>query len=527
MTAFTGVWPLVRFMLRRDRVFLPVWVVAIVGVVYVSLSAVHGLYDTPEAIAAYANTVASSPASVAFAGPPFAMDQIGGILIYETSITALLGVAFMAVFTVVRHTRREEDAGRIELLGSTVVSPHAVITAAVLVAAFASVLVGVGVAASFLAEDQPVEPSLLYGASVAALGLVFTGVAAAAAQLMSHGRGAVGASLGFLAVAFGVRAIGDVQESSLSWLSPIGWSEQVGAYELDRWWPLGLSLLFTAGMLALTVALEARRDLGSGILTPRPGPAEAGPRLSGVVGLAWRLQRGALFGWVVGFVAMAALLGSFSESIEDMISENPALSDVFATAAAASLVDAYLAISLLLLSIGASGYAVASALRMRSEEATGHLEPVLAAAVSRHRWIGGNLLVTLLGTLALVVSGGLGLAVAFAVTTGRTEEAPGLVGASLAYLPAILVVAGAAVLLFGLAPRVATAVWVVVAYSFVVGWLGELLDLPTWAEDLSPFSHLPAVPAEDLTAMPVLLLCTATAMLVAAGWAGFRRRDIG
>ena len=72
MTALAGVRPLLRFMLRRDRVYLPVWIVAIVAVTYASLSAVRGLYDTPQAIAAYASTVASSPASIALAGPPFA-----------------------------------------------------------------------------------------------------------------------------------------------------------------------------------------------------------------------------------------------------------------------------------------------------------------------------------------------------------------------------------------------------------------------------------------------------------------------
>lgn len=217
MNGFTGVGNLLRFQLRRDRIFLPVWVLAIVAVVYASLGAIRELYDTPAAIAGYANTVASSPASVALAGPPFAMDQIGGILIYETSLTALLGVALMAVFTVVRHTRREEDAGRVELLGSTVVSPHAVLASAVLVAAGASLAVGAGVAGVFLVEEQPLNESLLYGASIAALGLVFTGVAAAASQLMSHARGAVGASLGFLAVAYGLRAVGDLEENFLTW----------------------------------------------------------------------------------------------------------------------------------------------------------------------------------------------------------------------------------------------------------------------------------------------------------------------
>lgn len=527
MTALAGVRPLLRFMLRRDRVYLPVWIVAIVAVTYASLSAVRGLYDTPQAIAAYASTVASSPASIALAGPPFAMDRIGGILIYETSLTALLGVALMAVFTVVRHTRREEDAGRVELLGSTVVSPHAMITAAVLVASLASLLVGLGVAVSFLAEQQPLAQSLLYGTSIAALGVVFTGVGAAAAQLMSHGRGAIGVSLGLLALAYGVRAIGDVGESWVTWLSPMAWSQQVGVYELDRWWPLGLSLLFTGAMFVLTVVLESRRDLGSGVLTPRPGPAAAGALLSGVVGLAWRLQRGALLGWVVGVVAMAALLGSFSESIEDMVAENPALSDVFARSATETLVDAYMAVSLLLLGIGAAGFAVSSALRMRSEESSGRLEPVLATGVSRGRWFTGNLLVTLVGTVALVVSAGLGLGLSYAATSGLPAKAWELTWASLVYLPAILLVTGLAVLLFGWVPRFVVAIWALVAFTFVVAWLGELLEIPARVADLSPFSHLPAVPAEVVTAGPLLALSLATVVVLALGWVGFRRRDVG
>ncbi len=527
MTALTGVGPLVRFVLRRDRAFLPAWVVAIVGVVYASLSAVRDLYDTPAAVAAYAQTVAGSPASIALAGPPFAMDQVGGILIYETSLTALLGVALMAVFTVVRHTRREEDAGRVELLGSTVVSPHAVITSAVLVSALASVLVGAGITAAFLLEEQPVAGSVLYGASVAALGVVFTGVAAAAAQLMSHGRGAVGVSLAFLAVVYGVRAAGDVGESFLVWLSPMGWSQQVGVYELDRWWPLALSVGFTVVLFAVTVALEARRDLGSGILAARPGPASAGRFLGTVVGLSWRLQRGGLVGWVVGVFAMAVLLGSFSESIENMVKENPAIAEVFASTAAETLVDAYMAVSLLLLGVGAAGYAVSSALRLRSEEAADRLEPLLATGVSRARWFAGNLLVTLLGTTFLVASGGLGLGVSYAMTSSRPEEVWSMTWASLVYLPAVLLVAALAVLLFGAVPRASGVAWVVVGFAFVIGWLGSLIDFPSWVKDLSPFTHVPAVPAETATASPLLLLSLAALVAVGVGWVGFRRRDIG
>lgn len=527
MSALRGVGQLVRFILRRDRVYLPVWIVAIVGITYVSLSAVRDLYTTPEAIAAYALTVGESPASIALAGPPLAMDQIGGILVYETSLTALLGVALMAIFTVVRHTRKEEEAGRVELLGSTVVSPHAVITAAVLVSSGASLLVGAGVTASFLLEEQPVAESVLYGASIAALGLVFTGVAAAAAQLMSHSRGAVGVSLAVLAVFYGVRAIGDVAESSLTWLSPVGWSQQVGVYEYNRWWPIALSVVLTLALFGLTVVLESRRDLGSGVLPPRPGPAHAGRDLAGAVGLAWRLQRGAFLGWLVGFFAMALMLGSFSESIENMVKENEAFAEFFPTGGADSLVDTYMAVSLLLLGIGAAGYAVSSALRARSEESSGRLEPVLATSVSRSRWLAANLAVTVVGTVALVTSGGLGLGLAYAATSDRPGEVWPLTAASLAYVPAILLVAAVVVLLLGWAPRASGVAWVAVAFAFVIGWLGPLLDPPPWVADLSPFSHVPEVPVDPVTAAPLVVLALLAVVVAGAGWAGFRRRDIG
>ena len=525
MTAFTGVGPLVRFVLRRDRVYLPVWVLAIVGLTYASVAAVRRTYNTPVEIASYAINVGGSPASIAMAGPPFALNEVGGILIYETGMTAMLGVALMAVFMVVRHTRTEEDSGRVELLGSTVVSPHAVITAAVLVGSVASVLVGAGVTASFLAEQQPVEESVLYGAAIAALGVVFTGVAACAAQLASHGRGAIGLSLGALGVVFGLRAIGDVGESFWSWLSPFGWSQQVAVYEDNRWWPLGLSLALTAVLLAATVALEGRRDLGAGILPARPGPAEASRLLSSPLGLSWRLQRGAVLGWSVGLLALGMLFGSFSESIENMVEDNPQLKDYFAQSGG-NIVDAFFATALLLMALTGSGFAVSSTLRMRGEETSGRLEPVLATAVTRHRWMFSNLLVTLVGTAVVVGVGGLGVGISYAVTSGRAGEVGRMTAYSLAYLPAVLALSALAVLLIGWFPRAVGVAWGALAVYFVVGYLGGLLQVPDWLRDLSPFSHTPAVPDEALTFAPLAVLTLLVVAGVVIGYAGFRRRDV-
>jgi len=526
MTAFTGVGALLRFALRRDRIYLPVWILAIVGLTYVSAAAVRRTYDTPAEIEAYAANIGSSPASVAMAGPPVALREIGGILIYETSLTALLGVALMAVFVVVRHTRREEDAGRVELLGSTVVSPHAVITTAVIVAAAASVIVGLGVTLSFQAESQPALESSLYGAAVAAMGVVFTGVAACAAQVMSHARGAVGLSLLVLGVAFALRAIGDVGNGLWSWLSPMGWSQQVRLYDDNRWWPLGLSLGLTALLLVATVVLESRRDLGAGILPARPGRAEAAPSLSGVVGLSWRLQRGSILAWSVGVWAMGLTFGSFSESIENMVEDNPTLAEYFESIGADSIVDAFFATAMVLLAILASGYAVSSALRTRAEESADRLEPVLATAVSRYRWLAGTLLVTLLGSTVVVASGGFGVGLSYAATTGDASEVWRMTGYSLAYLPAVLVLAALAVLLVGWVPRAAGAAWAALAVCFVISYLGGLLELPQRVLDVSPFSHVPSVPSDELTAAPLVVLMGIAVAGAVAGLVGFRRRDL-
>jgi ABC-2 type transport system permease protein len=89
------------------------------------------------------------------------------------------------------------------------------------------------------------------------------------------------------------------------------------------------------------------------------------------------------------------------------------------------------------------------------------------------------------------------------------------------------VLIGLALALFGWFPRAAVAVWGLLALCFLVGFLGEVLHLPSWVFDLSPFEHTPLVPAESLRLAPLAVL-TATALLLGAvGLWGLRRRDVG
>ena len=525
MKGLLGTPALIRFVLRRDRIRLPVWIGSILVITYASAEAVAGTYDTPAEIASYAENLGNSPATTAMAGPPVALEQVGGILVYETSLTALLGVALMAAFTVVRHTRGEEEEGRTELLVSTVVGRHAGAAAAVLVAAAASVLVGLGVAGSMLAVDMPAHGAWLYGAAVAALGLVFAAVAGVAAQLMSHGRSATGLVLAVLAVSFLLRAVGDVQESFLSWLSPIGWSQQVRVLDENRWWPLLFSIAMTFGLLAATVVLATRRDVGSGIVPARPGPADAAPGLRSPLALAWRLQRGSVLAWAVGVFALGAMFGSLSEEMQNMVRDNPTLAQYF-DVTGGSITDALFASALLFNGLGAAAFAVASVLRIRHSETVGTMEPVLATGVSRTRALLEPLVVTVVGTALMLVVGAVGAALAWAAQSGEVGPALQLVALSLVYAPGVLVLVGLAVALVGLVPRLSVLAWAGVAVTFVVGWLGGLLDLPAWLNGLSPFEHLPLVPVDDVSAAPLVVLSAVALVLAAGGLWGFRRRDV-
>lgn len=526
MNGVVGLPALVRLVLRRDRVRLPVWILSLVGITYFSAAAVASTYDSPVEIQSYGANLGTSPATIAMAGPPVALDTIGGILVYETSLTVLLGVALMAAFTVIRHTRAEEEVGRTELLVSTVVGRHAGAAAAVTVATLASLVVGLGVVVSMLAVDMPGAPAWLFGAAVAALGLVFAAVAATAAQLMTHGRAASGVVLAVLGVAFLLRAIGDVQENLLSWLSPIGWSQQVRVMDDNRWWPLSLSLVLSLALLGATVVLATRRDVGSGIFASRAGSATAARGLSSPRGLAWRLQRGSVLAWSFGLLVLGMTFGSLTQEMRNMVRDNPTLAQYF-EATGGSVTDSLFATALLFVGMGAGAFAVGSVLRLRQEEGSGRLEHLLAGAVSRSRLVLESLLVTLAGAVVAVLAGGVGLALAYQRASGESADAGRLVGLALVHLPAVLVLAGLAVALIGWLPRLSVLAWAAVAVAFVVGWLGALLELPGWVRGLSPFEHLPVVPVEPLDVLPLVVLTGLAVALVVTGTWGFRRRDVG
>jgi len=174
----------------------------------------------------------------------------------------------------------------------------------------------------------------------------------------------------------------------------------------------------------------------------------------------------------------------------------------------------------------ASAYAIQATTRLRSEESAVRAEPILATPVGRPRWLASHLTMALVGGVAILVAIGLGMGTAHAISSGSAGEVPRVVAAALVYAPAVAVLAGAAVAVFGLAPRATGAIW---AAFGVIGFLemfGPLLQLPGWVYDVSPFQHVPQMPVADFSIAPLAVPSAIAATLIATGTVAFRRRDI-
>ncbi|MBM9469303.1 ABC transporter permease [Nakamurella leprariae] len=526
--SLTGWWELVRLDLRRERRSLALWVIGLAGTVAGTISAFASLYPDEQERVSLARGVASTPAVLVLTGP-VSDTSVGGLTAWRLGVLGATLVGLMAVFTVVRRTRADEEAGRTELLASTVVGRAAPMVAALAVTAAASLGTGVLVAIAGIGLGETAAGSLCFGAMLAGSGLVFAAVAAVAAQLVDSARTAVAISGGVLGSAFILRAIGDVASGAewLTWLSPIGWVEHVGAYGADNGIVL---LLFVAAAVALTMlalALLARRDLGSGWWPVRSGPSGS-PRLRSPFALAVRLQRGPLLGWMAGFVVFGTVTGFLADDVGDLLEGNSQMARALEQLGGTGMLsDAFLSAMAGFLGILAGLLSVSLAMRMRTEETTGRLEPVLATAVGRSRWMGGHLVIVLVGPVLCLVLAGVVTGLVHGVVSGNLAGGFGDgLTAALVQAPAAALLGGLAAALFGWLPRATGVAWAAVALALLLGQLGPVLQLPTAVIDLSPYAHVPAVPIDPATWAPVLWLTAIAVALFVAGLAGFRRRDV-
>jgi ABC-2 type transport system permease protein len=522
---FSGTLGLLRLYLRRDRIVLPLWVMLLsVPLATVYVGSIEKVYPDQAARDAFAASIMASPAQRALYGQVYA-DNLGAVGIWKAGMFHLL-IAIAVILTVIRHTRADEETGRTELIDSTSVGRCASLTAALLLSFGASVVTGVIGAAGLLTTDVPHSGSLAFGAALAASGLVFSAVAAAAAQLSPSARFTRGAAFAVLAAAFTLRAVGDAGSGALSWLSPLGWSLQVQPYAGDRWWVLALHLVTTVALTVMAYLLLARRDVGAGMIAERPGAGAAGWSLRGAGGLAWRLDRGAVLIWTVGLCLYGLLIGNVVHGIGEEIGSSAARDIVVRMGGTGALEQAFMAVAFCMLGMAAAAFAVSLSLRLHQEETSQRAETVLGGAVSRNRWLATYLSIALAGPAVAILVAGLAAGLTYGVAAGDiTGKLSTVLGTAAVQLPAVWLLAAVTVALFGVVPRFTPVAWGVLVGFIAVYLLGSLSGAPQWVLDLEPFAHIPQL-GSAFSVVPLGWLVAIDAALIALGLKAFRRRDV-
>ncbi|WP_448851762.1 hypothetical protein [Corynebacterium sp. 335C] len=527
---------LIRLHLRTCGWFLVGWLLPMAGILAATPEGYRETFPTQEQLLGYAVPMGSSTAMAALYGPLKPPYTYGSVSNWQSaSQVAVLG-SVMAVLLAVKLTRAGEDAGVAELTGALGLRPRARTAAAGVVVLFAALLLGAIHAGAFLyrsgtVDGLPAADCVLAGAATAATTAAAGAGGLLAAELCATARSARIAALSAVGVAYLVRAVGDAKDwAVLRAVSPLGWRDVLRPFGDDaRAWPLALMAAAVLGVAGFALAVHARRDTGAAWpgtrrarRTARRAPAGLGPWA-----LRLRLDRPALLGWGAAAVAITAAMLMLTGEVADLSESSPesaAYMAAIAGGSGASYADAYVNAVGTVTAVIVLCAVIQTVLAVHGDEASGRLVHELAVGAPRHRpllvsWATG----LAASTLILAVSALVGSAVAQQGSSGDDVFAHGLwtIGG---HWPALVCAAGVAALLAGALPRLTWLAWVVVVWSGIDSYLGELFGFPDWMLDWSLLAHAPRHLDGEFDWTGAVVLVTAGLLMALAGaWAAGRR----
>jgi ABC-2 type transport system permease protein len=524
----TGAPPLLRASLKQDARNIGPWIVLITALSASSVLAYAWVFPDLASRRQLAATLGANPALSLIFGRARDLLTADGFNAWRAGGLGAFFAALMAIFIVVRNSRAGEDSGQAELLASGVMGRQTRLAVALLMAVQASVGLGVFSWLITVACGGGWKDSLALSATFTASGLVFAGVGGIAAQIGSDARAANSIAVATLGIAFVVRGYLDASQAAAwtAWLTPFGWLEQVRPASGNNPWPLLLALALAVLLAAVALALHARRDFGLGMIAPRRGPARAG-LVASVWGVALRINRGALISWFVAFAGLGAVFGFLATAVGDVFASSPAVGGLIAAGATtkAGLLFAFLVTILQLVGIIAAVFGVQIVMRIYAEEIDYRVEPLLAGAVSRARYLASNAIIAFAApTIALLIAGTvIGLV---ASSAEPSLSAGDILLQAVATIPAVWTLVGLALAAVGARPQARLVGWLGVVATFVLTLLGPLFRLWDWILGISPLWHVPNVTASSPDWGGLGWITLIAVVLVMVAFTGFRRRDV-
>lgn len=526
---FTGTGTLFRLFLRRDRLLLPLWV--FLPVVLSLFVAVTFIAMEGPGIQSVLVEFDNDPLVSAILGPVMSFNLSGAIVWRGTSQLALV-MAIGSLFTMIRHTRTDEETGRSELIRAFEVGPYANLMAALLLTVVGNLVSGIMIAISVIALGGDVAGSLVFGATMSIIGCFFTGIGALSVQLRENSGGARGIGISAVAIAIILMVLNNLGggDTFIKWVSPMAWQRVTRPFAGNESWSLLIFIAIVIVPIIISFVLSTRRDFGAGVFPSRPGPANASPGFSSPLALAWRIHKRSFYGWLIGTVLYIVVFSAFSPGLSESGGISSWLSSLGGTdwTEQAGLGYIFITIAIYLLSIAVAAYAMTAMLRIKKEENEGRAELLVVKQVSRIRWMSSHLIVTALCSVALLLVNGVIGGLTYGIVTGDLSNGfMKIFSISISKIPVVWILLGLSALLYGLRPRITSLCWVVwVAFILLeLGWEAQILD---WSlMQISPFSYAHySINIYNLSVPSLLCLLCISVLLAVIGLIGFKNRDV-
>lgn len=527
----------------RDARWTAIGLGVIFGLIpFASASQVALEFDTPAERAQLAAQMGLLPAVFrGMLGEPIAIDRLGGFLSWRVvnfmpvmlgiwSLVALSGTLAGELAKGSLELIAAGPTSRLRLAAQKAVAHLAALGVAVLLL---SLLVWVaGQLFAVLPGDEiDVGVAIAHGAWIYVATLCAGAVAFAVGPFVGRG-GALGVGGAVLLGSFVVNGYADVVPAfeSVRGLSffdlTSGHRPLAGAWD---WASVSLLATIDAGLIAFGVVAFSRRDL----LVPGTGRVRV-PRLAfgvgSVFGRSFAERLPAALAWGVGLLLYGILLASSADELIAALQQIPQFLDIIETvfpgadvlSTGGLLQMAFFSEAILFVAVATATFIAGWA----SDEGDRRLELVLAAPVSRRRWMLASGFGVFAAVLVVVLFQAAGIAIG-ASTAGDDIARPTIGSLVMGVYAAALAGIGFAVA--GLVrPSLAAPVTIGLGLGFfLLDLIGGILRLPEAILDLSLNRHLGRPMLGEFDG-PGLALCAALAFggLALGAW-GLARRDVG
>lgn len=510
------------------------WGVLFATVVYTSAWGYVSAYPTVLSRIGLQAGLGSNVGIAALFGAPADLGTVGGFTAWRANGVLMIVGLVWGVLLGARVLRGEEEDGRREAVLAGATSPRRASAAALagaaamLVVVWGLVLAGAWAAARYSNGEFGLPGAVLLATTLLGPVALAVALSACCGQLVDTRRRGSAVAGAVIAVAFAARMAVPVypQWRWVRRIDPLCWYDRTAPLVHDAVWWLVAGYLMAVALAAATVAVAGWRDLNAP-LTRLPRRAGRRRPVGGALALTVRLSLSTSIGGLAAVTGLALVVGLLSGPVADAARHSTGMRRIFERMGGGVVqAQAFVGLTMVTMATVLALSAAALVNAVREEETSGRLAAELSCCLSRTAWLAGR---AVAGVAALALEGlAVGIGLAAGTRLGNTDLSTlTLVSASLNVVPVALVAFACGIAVAGVRPRLAApTVYAAIAVSFAVETVGSLVQAPSWLLDLSLLHHLVLAPAVPVRPSTDLVMTAIAVALGAAGFAGFRTRDL-